>query len=78
MTKKDCPICEFPIKKCQCKYTGTAHPSRYIQAKVVKDHLYLLSRKQLKHVISLEAYWRTSSLDDKYMKHLGKLERQSN
>lgn len=36
--------------------------------RVVKDHLYLLDDVQLKHVIKLEEYWRTSSSDEEYTK----------
>ena len=37
----------------QCMFSGSCHPDRQKRKEVVKDHLYLLSRK-LKHIIRLE------------------------
>lgn len=55
-----CPICKYKISMCQCMFGGTAHPDHSKRKAVVKDHLYLLSRKQLKHLIKLEKRWQTS------------------
>ena len=55
-----CPICEYEIQHCQCIFDGIAHPDRSRRARIVKDHLYMLSPKQVGHVIAIEAYWNTS------------------
>lgn len=59
-----CPICRYKISQCQCVFSGSAHPDRSKRKDVVKDHLYLLSPTQLKHLIELEEFWRTSYSDD--------------
>ena len=61
-----CPICEYELQHCQCIYSGSAHPDRSRRAKIVKDHLYMLSPKQIGHLIALEAYWCTSYGDADY------------
>lgn len=38
--KEKCPICGYRIKMCQCRFAGSAHPSREKAKEVVKDHLY--------------------------------------
>lgn len=58
-----CPICEYRIDQCQCRFSGSAHPDRSKRRQVVLDHLYLLSESQLTHVIELERWWRTSYTD---------------
>lgn len=58
-----CPICEYQINQCQCRFYGDAHPDRSKRRKVVLDHLYLLSDYQLMHVIELERWWSTSYTD---------------
>ena len=55
-----CPICEYEIQHCQCIFGGSAHPDRSRRRKIVKDHLELLSPKQVGHLIALEAFWQTS------------------
>ncbi len=65
--KERCPICGYVIgghPGCQCRYGGSAHPDRYKNREVVLDHLYLLSKRQLKHVIELTKYWGISYGDD--------------
>lgn len=71
MPKNDkCPICGYLIKPtyvgggCQCLFTGSCHPDRYKKTGVVKDHLYLFSKVQVEHVLSLEKYWQTSYGDE--------------
>ena len=59
-----CPICEYPLKMCQCLFGGNAHPDRSKRTQVVKDHLYLLTPLQVGHVIWLEQNWQTSYVDD--------------
>lgn len=58
-----CPICEYQIGQCQCRFCGDAHPDRSKRRKVVLDHLYLLSEYQLMHVIELERYAPPSYTD---------------
>lgn len=59
-----CPICGYAIFECQCRYGGSAHPDRSKECMVVKDHLYLLTPTQLRHVIELEKYWQISYTDE--------------
>ena len=66
MSNERCPICDYLLDSCQCTFGGSAHPDRSVMKRVVKDHLYLLSDAQLRHVIKLEKLWRTSSCDAEY------------
>lgn len=67
-----CPICgyyidppaEHPALGCQCRFTGDAHPNRYKRQEVVLHHLYLISEKQLQHIINLEKFWQIDYDDD--------------
>lgn len=59
-----CPICNYRIPDCQCTFGGSAHPDRSKRKEVVKDHLYLLTDEQIKHVIELESRWQTSYGDE--------------
>lgn len=76
--KEKCPICDYDIEHCQCRFGGSAHPDRSKREKVVKDHLYLFSYKQVRHIIKLERYWRTSYLDEEKEKIREELEREYN
>ena len=61
-----CPICGYELSKhCQCLFGGTAHPDRSLRRKVVLDHLYLFSPKQIQHIIDLQRYWQTSYSDER-------------
>ena len=42
-----CPICEYSLDNCQCRFAGSAHPARDKRLRVVLDHLYLLSESQI-------------------------------
>ena len=55
------------MQHCQCVFSGSAHPDRTLRLRIVKDHLELLSPKQVAHLIALEDYWNTSygNQDDK-------------
>lgn len=64
MTEEKCPICKYDIPQCQCRFGGTCHPNRSKRRTVVIDHLYLLSPKQIEHIINLQRYWQTSYGDD--------------
>ncbi len=68
-----CPICGYKLDDCQCYFGGSAHPDRSKRRDVVQDHLYLLSEKQLKHLIELQACWQTSYSDEEKSKMLDDL-----
>lgn len=76
--KEKCPICDYDIEHCQCCFGGSAHPDRSKREAVVRDHLYLFSDKQVKHIIELERYWRISYLDEEKEKIREELEREYN
>lgn len=75
--EEKCPICDYEIEHCQCYFGGSAHPNRDKRTEVVKDHLYLLSPKQIEHVIELEKFWRTSYLDEEKEQIRKELEKAS-
>ena len=62
--KERCPICNYVLNGCQCKFGGSGHPNRSKRKEVVFGHLYLFSKKQIKHLIGLEEYWQISYGDD--------------
>ena len=68
-----CPICGYKLDDCQCYFGGSAHPDRSKRREVVQDHLYLLSERQLAHLIKLQSYWQTSYGDEERSKILGDL-----
>lgn len=73
-----CPICKYTTDHCQCIYAGSAHPDRWKRQKVVKDHLYLLTDAQIKHIVELEEWWQTSYDDEEMMAILKELKEQNN
>lgn len=62
--KTKCPICNYEISMCQCRFGGSCHSDRSKRREVVFEHLYLLSKKQLKHIINLQRKLQVS-YDDK-------------
>lgn len=70
-----CPICEYELSECQCIFSGSAHPDRAIRARIVKDHLYMLSPKQIGHLVALEEWWSTSYGDEEYAKEFERFKR---
>lgn len=68
-----CPICNYEIKDCQCRFSGTAHPNRSKRRRVVFDHLYLFEREQVEHLISLQRFWQTSYGDEELKREYDKL-----
>ena len=70
-----CPICEYDMSQCQCIFGGNAHPDRSNRIRVVKDHMYLLSPKQVGHLIALEDWWQTSYGDPEGQDELDKLKK---
>lgn len=59
-----CPICEYELHECQCIFSGNAHPDRNRRISIVKDHLEMLSPKQISHLIALENWWNTSYVNE--------------
>ena len=51
------------------------HPDREIRKRIVKDHLELLSPKQVGHIIALESYWNTDYGATEYREELKKLKK---
>lgn len=69
-----CPICKYEFGYCQCRFGGSAHPDRSKRRQVVLDHLYLLSEKQLEHIIKLESQLQVSYGDEERTQILKELE----
>lgn len=59
-----CPICDYEINHCQCRFAGSAHPDRSKRIEVVLDHLYLFSYEQIQHILALEKWWQISYGDE--------------
>ena len=59
-----CPICEYNLDQCQCRFGGNCHPDRSKRIEVVMDHLYLFSSEQIQHVLNLQRCWCISYSDD--------------
>lgn len=74
--KERCPICDYELNYCQCRYGGSGHPDRHDRREVVLHHLYLFSKKQIKHLIELEKYWQISYGDNERDKEYEKLRTQ--
>ena len=49
-----CPICNYRIDMCQCRYGGSCHPDRSKRRAVVLDHLYMFSQEQIKHIANIQ------------------------
>ena len=49
-----CPICNYRIDMCQCRYDGSCHPDRSKRRAVVLDHLYMFSHEQIKHIANVQ------------------------
>lgn len=77
MQEEKCPICKYEISNCQCYFTGSAHPDRSDRERVVKDHLWLLTDAQLRHLIALEEKWRISYVDEKLNDILFELKKEA-
>lgn len=71
-----CPICEYDFKHCQCRFNGSAHPDddRRKRARVVVDHIYLLSDAQIEHLKRVQEWWYTSYRDSEMMEILHEME----
>ena len=49
-----CPICNYKIDMCQCRYSGSCHPDRVKRREVVLDHLYMFSQEQIAHIANIQ------------------------
>lgn len=74
MTKELCPICKYEFNMCQCRFSGNAHPDRSKRARVVEDHIYLLSDAQIDHLKKVQEWWQTSYDDEEKNDILKELE----
>ena len=68
LKRDECPICGYKFADCQCKFGGKAHPDRSKRAKVVADHIYLLSDAQVEHLKKVQKWWQTSYDDEEMEK----------
>lgn len=73
-TKEKCPICEYEFDDCQCPFGGTCHPDRSKRARVVADHIYLLTDKQIEHLKKIQKLWSISYDDEEKNQILKELE----
>lgn len=62
--KEKCPICEYEFEYCQCPFGGKAHPDRSKRTRVVADHIYLLTDKQIEHLKKVQKRWSMSYEDE--------------
>ena len=74
MKKGLCPICKYEFNMCQCRFGGKAHPDRSKRARVVADHIYLLSDAQIDHLKKVQEWWQTSYDDEEKNEILKELE----
>lgn len=58
-----CPICNYRIDMCQCRYGGSCHPDRSKRRAVVLDHLYMFSQEQIAHIANIERQCQVSYSD---------------
>lgn len=77
MKDEKCPICNYPFRGCQCPFSGSAHPDRSKSARVVADHIYLLSDAQIDHLKKVQERWQTSYDDEEKNDILKELETES-
>lgn len=74
--KEKCPICEYEFEYCQCLFTGSAHPDRSKRARVVADHIYLLTDEQIEHLKKVQKCWSMSYEDEEMNKIVKALEQE--
>lgn len=73
-TKEKCPICEYEFEDCQCRFGGTCHPDRSKKERVVADHIYLFTDKQIEHLKKIQKWWSISYVDEEKNQILKELE----
>lgn len=59
-----CPICNYKIDMCQCRYGGSCHPDRVKRREVVLDHLYMFSQEQIAHIAHIQRQCQVSYPDE--------------
>ena len=59
-----CPICDYKLSDCQCRYGGSCHPNRSKRRRVVLDHLYLFNDAQIAHIAAVQKDLGTSYGDE--------------
>ena len=59
-----CPICNYRIDMCQCRYGGSCHPDRSKRRAVVLDHLYMFSQEQIAHIANIQRQCQISYPDE--------------
>lgn len=59
-----CPICNYRIDMCQCRYRGSCHPDRTKRREVVLDHLYMFSHEQIAHIANNQRQCPVSYADE--------------
>ena len=74
--EEKCPICEYEFEYCQCHFGGSAHPDRSKRARVVADHIYLLTDKQIEHLKKVQKWWSMSYEDEEMNKIIKALEQE--
>ncbi len=74
--KNYCPICNYCFEMCQCKYGGKTHPDNSKKARVVADHIYLLSDEQIEHLKQVQKCWNISYDDEEMNQFFAKLENE--
>ena len=62
--KEACPVCGYKFQDCQCRFSGSAHPDRSMRARVVADHIYLLTDAQIAHLAKVQEWWQISYDDE--------------
>lgn len=77
MRKNNCPICDYSFDMCQCRFCGNAHPDRNKRARVVADHIYLLSNEQIKHLKQVQEWWSISYGDEEMNQILKELKSEN-
>ena len=73
----NCPICGYRFQDCQCRFSGTAHSDRSKRARVVADHIYLLTDAQVVHLQKVQEWWQTSYGDEEMNQILNELKEES-
>lgn len=58
-----CPICNYRIDMCQCRYGGSCHPDRSKRRAVVLDYLYMFSQEQIAHIANIQRQCQVSYKD---------------
>jgi hypothetical protein len=62
---------------CQCRFGGNAHPDRSKRARVVADHIYLLSEEQIEHLKQVQEWWHKVYADEEMKQILVELVAES-